>query len=51
MSFTLPTPITGSLLQLTLAQLSSCGVTSTTGDIHCLGPTLYATASMRRITP
>jgi hypothetical protein len=43
MSFTLPTPITGSLLQLTTAQLSSCSVTSTTGDIHCLGPNLYAT--------
>ena len=43
MSFTLPTPITGSLLQLTTAQLSSCGVTSSTGDIHCLGPDLYAT--------
>lgn len=43
MTFTLPTPITVDPTQLTLGQLSSCSVTSSTNDIHCLGPILYPT--------
>ncbi len=42
MSFTLPGPITGNLEPLPTA-LSSCAVTNSLGDTHCLSPNLYAT--------